>query len=83
LKRSPTSLRTSTRRGLRRRPDQAKGRGISSALGIEEAIVNVWKLREGKCVELRIFTTVEEALEATAGGRWLFEMGATGVFGYP
>jgi ketosteroid isomerase-like protein len=50
-------------------PIKQKGRGISSALGIEEAIVNVWKLREGKCVELRIFTTVEEALEATAGGR--------------
>jgi ketosteroid isomerase-like protein len=49
-------------------PIKQKGRGISSALGIEEAIVNVWKLREGKCVELRIFSTVEEALEATAGG---------------
>jgi hypothetical protein len=24
----------------------------------------VWKLRRGRCVELRIFSTVEEALEA-------------------
>jgi ketosteroid isomerase-like protein len=40
------------------------GRGKSSALGIEERIVNVWKLRRGKCVELRIFSTIEEALEA-------------------
>jgi ketosteroid isomerase-like protein len=37
------------------------GRGKSSALGIEERIVNVWKLRRGKCVELRIYSTMEEA----------------------
>jgi ketosteroid isomerase-like protein len=37
------------------------GRGRSSALGIEERIVNVWKLRRGKCVELRIYSTMEEA----------------------
>jgi ketosteroid isomerase-like protein len=41
------------------------GIGKGSALGIEERIVNVWKLRRGKCVELRIFSTIEEALEAT------------------
>jgi hypothetical protein len=46
-------------------PIKQRGRGKSSALGIEEGIVNVWKLRRGKCVELRIFSTVEEALEAT------------------
>jgi ketosteroid isomerase-like protein len=46
-------------------PVTQRGRGKSSALGIEEGIVNVWTLRRGKCVELRIFSTVEEALEAT------------------
>jgi hypothetical protein len=46
-------------------PIKQRGRGKSSALGIEEGIVNVWKLRRGRCVELRIFSTVEEALEAT------------------
>jgi ketosteroid isomerase-like protein len=45
-------------------PIKQSGRGKSSALGIEERIVNVWKLRRGKCVELRIFSTMEEALEA-------------------
>jgi ketosteroid isomerase-like protein len=40
------------------------GRGKSSAVGIEQRIVNVWKLRRGKCVELRIYSTMEEALEA-------------------
>jgi ketosteroid isomerase-like protein len=47
-------------------PIKQSGRGKSSALGIEEGIVNVWKLRRGKCVELRIFSTIEEALQATA-----------------
>jgi ketosteroid isomerase-like protein len=46
-------------------PIKQSGRGKSSALRIEEDIVNVWKLRRGKCVELRIFATLEEALEAT------------------
>jgi ketosteroid isomerase-like protein len=46
-------------------PIKQSGRGKSSALRIEEDIVNVWKLRRGKCVELRIFSTLEEALEAT------------------
>ena len=45
-------------------PIKQSGRGKSSALGIEERIVNVWKLQRGKCVELRIFSTIEEALEA-------------------
>jgi ketosteroid isomerase-like protein len=45
-------------------PIKQKGRGRSSALGIEETIVNVWRLRRGKCVELRIFSTIEDALEA-------------------
>jgi ketosteroid isomerase-like protein len=48
-------------------PIKQSGRGKSSALGIEEQIVNLWKLRRGKCVELRIFSTMEEALEATEG----------------
>jgi ketosteroid isomerase-like protein len=46
-------------------PIKQRGTGKSSALGIEEEIVNVWKLRGGKCVEMRIFSTMEEALEAT------------------
>jgi ketosteroid isomerase-like protein len=46
-------------------PIKQSGRGKSSALSVEERIVNVWKLRRGKCVELRIFSTIEEALEAT------------------
>ena len=45
-------------------PIKQSGTGKSSALGIEEGIVNVWKLRRGKCVELRIFSTIEEAMEA-------------------
>jgi ketosteroid isomerase-like protein len=49
-------------------PIKQSGKGKSSALGIEERIVNVWKLRRGKCVELRIFSTIEEGLEA-AGPR--------------
>lgn len=46
-------------------PVKQSGRGRSSALGIDERIVNVWKLRDGKCVELRIFSTIEEALAET------------------
>jgi ketosteroid isomerase-like protein len=46
-------------------PIKQSGRGKSSAVRIEEDIVNVWKLRRGKCVELRIFSTLEDALEAT------------------
>jgi hypothetical protein len=45
-------------------PIEQSGRGKSSAVGIEERIVNVWKLRRGKCVELRMFSTIEEAFEA-------------------
>ena len=39
-----------------------------SALGVEEGIVNVWKLRGGKCVELRNYSTIGEALEAVGPG---------------
>jgi ketosteroid isomerase-like protein len=49
-------------------PIKQGGRGKGSALGVEERIVNVWKLRGGKCVELRNYSTIEEALEAVAGG---------------
>jgi ketosteroid isomerase-like protein len=45
-------------------PITQRGRGKRSALDIEESIVNVWKLRGGKCLELRIFSTIEEALDA-------------------
>jgi ketosteroid isomerase-like protein len=49
-------------------PIRQAGRGRGSALGIEENIVNVWKLRGGKCVELRNYTTLDEALEAVDAG---------------
>jgi ketosteroid isomerase-like protein len=45
-------------------PITQRGRGRGSAVGIEESIVNVWKLRGGKCVELRIYSTIDEALGA-------------------
>jgi ketosteroid isomerase-like protein len=44
------------------------GRGKGSSVGIEETIVNVWKLRDGKCVELRNYSTMHEALEAVGAG---------------
>jgi ketosteroid isomerase-like protein len=45
-------------------PIKQSGTGRSSAVGIEEGIVNLWKLRRGKCIELRIFSTIEDALQA-------------------
>jgi hypothetical protein len=50
-------------------PIKQSGRGKSSSLGIEEEVVNLWKLRRGKCVELRIFSTLEEALGAIEAGK--------------
>jgi ketosteroid isomerase-like protein len=50
-------------------PIKQGGRGKGSALGVEEIIVNVWKLRGGKCVELRNYSTIGEALEAVAAVR--------------
>jgi ketosteroid isomerase-like protein len=41
-----------------------RGRGKGSAVGIEESIVNVWKLHDGRCVELRIYSTLDEALSS-------------------
>jgi ketosteroid isomerase-like protein len=38
------------------------GRGKGSTVVIEESIVNVWKLRDGRCVELRNYSTIDEAL---------------------
>jgi ketosteroid isomerase-like protein len=49
-------------------PIMQGGRGKGSALGVEESIVNVWKLRDGKCVELRNYSTIGEALEAVGAG---------------
>jgi hypothetical protein len=40
------------------------GRGKASSVPVEEEIANVWKLRDGKCVEMRVFSTEWEALEA-------------------
>ena len=45
-------------------PIKQAGRGRGSALDVEESIVNVWKLRDGRCVELRNYSTLAEALEA-------------------
>jgi ketosteroid isomerase-like protein len=45
-------------------PIKQRGRGKGSALGVEESIVNLWRLRAGKCVELRNYSTIGEALEA-------------------
>jgi ketosteroid isomerase-like protein len=45
-------------------PIKQSGKGKGSALDVEESIVNVWKLRDGKCVELRNYSTLNEALEA-------------------
>lgn len=47
-------------------PIKQRVRGKGSALGVEEGIVNVWKLREGRCVELRNYSTIGEALKAVA-----------------
>ena len=43
-------------------PITQRGKGKESAVGIEEDIVNVWKLRDGKCVEMRNYSTMDEAL---------------------
>jgi len=40
------------------------GRGRASSVPVAERIVNVWKLRDGRCIELRIFSTDREAFEA-------------------
>src|SRR5215207_7069995 len=45
-------------------PIKQSGRGKGSAVGIDESIVNLWKLRDGKCVELRNYSTINEALQA-------------------
>jgi len=50
-------------------PIMQRGRGKGSALGVEESIVNVWKLRGGQFVELRNYSTIAEALEAVAAVR--------------
>jgi len=47
------------------------GRGKGSALGVEESIVNVWKLRDGKCIELRNYSTMDEALASLDSALWL------------
>jgi len=67
LKRSPTSPGTPPQGSNVVVPIKQSGIGEDSALGIEERIVNVLELRRGKCVALRIFSTTEKALEATAG----------------
>ena len=45
-------------------PIRQSARGKASKVPVEEDIVNVWKVRCGKAVELRIYSTEREALEA-------------------
>jgi uncharacterized protein len=45
-------------------PIRQSARGKASKVPVEEDIVNVWKVRAGKAVELRIYSTEREALEA-------------------
>jgi Xaa-Pro dipeptidase len=47
-------------------PIRQRGTGKGSSLAVEESIVNVWKLLAGKCVELRNYSTIDEALAAVA-----------------
>jgi len=49
-------------------PIRQSGRGKGSAAGVEDSMVNVWKLRGGKCVELRNYSTLGEALGAVGAG---------------
>ena len=51
-------------------PIRQSGRGKGSALGVEETIVNVWKLRDGKCIELRNYSTLDEALASLDSAQW-------------
>jgi ketosteroid isomerase-like protein len=45
-------------------PLRQSGRGKASGVPVAEGIVNVWKLRGGKCLEMRVYSTVGEAFEA-------------------
>jgi uncharacterized protein len=45
-------------------PIRQSGRGKASGVPVEEEIVNLWKVRDGKGVELRIYSTKDEALKA-------------------
>jgi ketosteroid isomerase-like protein len=51
-------------------PIKQSGKGKGSALGVEESIVNVWKLRDGKCIELRNYSTLDEALASLDSAQW-------------
>jgi hypothetical protein len=51
-------------------PIRQSGTGKGSALGVEESIVNVWKLRDGKCIELRNYSTIDEALASLDSAQW-------------
>jgi uncharacterized protein len=45
------------------------GRGKASSVPVEEVIANLWKLRDGKCVEVRVYSTEQEALDAVTPRR--------------
>jgi hypothetical protein len=40
------------------------GLGRSSSVPVEDEIANVWKVRDGKCIEMRVYSSEREALEA-------------------
>ena len=41
-----------------------QGRGKLSGLPLDAHVVHVWTMRDGKALQLRVFTDLEEALEA-------------------
>ena len=45
-------------------PVREYGRGKGSGLALERPTFGVWKLRDGKVVRIRFFSTMAEALEA-------------------
>jgi ketosteroid isomerase-like protein len=49
-------------------PITQSGKGRHSAAKVDERIVNVWRLRGGRCVELRVYSTTAEALDAVGRG---------------
>ena len=40
------------------------GRGRSSGMSVEERIAHLWRLQDGRATELRIYSTMSQALEA-------------------
>ena len=40
------------------------GLGRTSSVPVEDEVANVWKVRDGKCIEMRVYSSEREALEA-------------------